>query len=87
MLLKSALGIKRFISLLTIAMAMVTTIQLNETTKQLLDRLKAKEKAESYDALVRRLLESRIEVKDMFGFTKKKPLKFGREDEMDFDEL
>lgn len=78
---------KRFISLLTIAMAMVTTIQLNETTKQLLDKLKAKEKAESYDALVRRLLESRIEVKDMFGFTKKRPLKFGREDEMDFDEL
>lgn len=66
---------------------MVTTIQLNETTKQLLDKLKAKERAESYDALVRRLLESRIEIKDMFGFTKKKPLKFGREDEMDFDEL
>ena len=24
-------------------------------------------------------------VKDMFGFTKKKPLKFSKKDEMDFD--
>ena len=78
---------KRFISLFTIAMAMVTTIQLNETTKQLLDKLKVKEKAESFDELIRRLVESRVKVRDMFGFTKKKPLKFGREDEMDFDEL
>lgn len=87
MLLKSALGMKRFISLFAIAMAMVTTIQLNETTKQLLDKLKAKEKAESFDELIRRLVESRVKVRDMFGFTRQKPLKFSRKDEMDFNEL
>ena len=79
--------IESLIYLFAIAMAMVTTLQLQETTKQLLDKFRAKEKAESYDALVRQLLESRVKVKDMFGFTKKKPLKFGRKDEMDFDEL
>ena len=78
---------KRFISLLTIAMAMVTTIQLQETTKQLLEKLKAKEKAESFDELIRRLVESRVKVRDMFGFTRQKPLKFSRKDEMDFNEL
>ena len=87
MLLKSALGMKRFISLFAIAMAMVTTIQLNETTKQLLGKLKVKEKAESFDELIRRLVESRVKVRDMFGFTRQKPLKFSRKDEMDFNEL
>ena len=66
---------------------MVTTIQLNETTKQLLDKLKAQEKAESFDELIRRLVESRVKVRDMFGFTRQKPLKFSRKDEMDFNEL
>ncbi len=80
-------GIERFISLFSIAIAMVTTVQLRETTKQLLEKLKAREKAESYDALIMGLLKSRIEVKDMFGFTRKKPLKFSREDEMSFNEL
>ena len=78
---------KRFISLFAIAMAMVTTIQLNETTKQLLGKLKVKEKAESFDELIRRLVESRVKVRDMFGFTRQKPLKFSRKDEMDFNEL
>lgn len=68
-------------------MAMVTTIQLNETTKQLLDKLKVKEKAESFDELILRLVESRVKVRDMFGFTKQRPLKFSRKDEMDFNEL
>mgnify|MGYP001584146641 CR=1 FL=1 len=81
------LWVKRFINLLTIAMAMVTTIQLNETTKQLLDKLKVKEKAESFDELIRGLVESRVKIKDMFGFTRKKPLKFSRKDEMNFNEL
>lgn len=66
---------------------MVTTIQLQETTKQLLDNLKAKEKKESYDVLIRHLLKDRIKVSDMFGFTKKKPLKFNKEDEMKFNEI
>lgn len=87
MFFKSALGINRFISLLTISMAMVTTIQLQETTKQLLDKLKAREKAASFDELILSLVESRVKVRDMFGFTKQRPLKFSKKDEMDFDEL
>ena len=79
--------IERIIYLFTIAIAMVTSIQLQETTKQILDKLKAKEKANSYDMLIQRLLKSHVKVKDMFGFTKGKPLKFSRKDEMSFDEL
>ncbi len=87
MAVKPALLMKRFICLLAIAIAMVTSIQLQETTKQLLDKLKAKEKAESFDELILRLVESRVKVRDMFGFTKQRPLKFSRKDEMDFNEL
>lgn len=66
---------------------MATTIQVRETTKQLLDSVKTDEEFESYDEAIRHLLKSHVEVKDMFGATKKKPLKFGREDEMVFHEL
>mgnify|MGYP001604261742 FL=1 len=66
---------------------MATTIQLQETTKQLLDSLKAKEKIESYDIVIQHLLKSHIKISDMFGFTKKNPLKFSKKDEMQFNEL
>ena len=66
---------------------MVTTIQLQETTKQLLDNLKVKKKSESYDVIIRYLLKDHIKVSDMFGFTKKKHLKFSKKDEMKFNEL
>ncbi len=66
---------------------MVTTIQVQETTKQLLDNLKTKEMVNSYDMVIRRLLNDRIKVEDMFGFTKKKPLKFSKKDEMKFNEI
>ena len=38
-------------------------------------------------ATTKKLSRNDTEVKDMFGFTKEKPLRFGRKDEMDFDEL
>lgn len=66
--------------------SMTTTIQIKETTKQVLDRLKSKEKKESYDEVIKQLLEDKLGV-DMFGFTKKKPLNFKKEDEMGFNEL
>ncbi len=66
---------------------MATTIQVGETTKQLLDRLKAEESVETYDKLIQRLLQNREKVSDMFGFTRKKPLRFRKEDEMRFNEV
>ena len=46
---------------------MATTIQLKETTKQLLDNLKTKEKIESYDIIIQHLLKTHVDVSDMFG--------------------
>ena len=66
---------------------MVTTIQVQETTKQVLDNLKNKERAKSYDVIIRHLLKEHVEVSDMFGFTKKKPLKSSRKDELKFNEI
>lgn len=70
-----------------IAIAMATTIQVGETTKQLLDRLKGRESVETYDQLIQCLLRNHEKVSDMFGFTRKKPLKFRKEDEMKFNEV
>ena len=66
---------------------MVTTIQIKETTRQALNRIKFKEKAESYDEIIQSLIESKMKSKEMFGFTKKKPLSFKKEDEMSFNEI
>ena len=72
---------------MTITIAMVTTIQIQETTKQLLDNFRARVKSESYDETIKRLLTNTSEVKEMFGFTKKKRLKFSKEDRMGFNEI
>ncbi len=66
---------------------MATTIQLKETTKQLLDKLKFKEKVNSYDEVILNLIKEKIKLPEMFGFTKSKPLKFRKEDELSFNEL
>ena len=66
---------------------MATTIQVGETTKQLLDRLKGKENVETYDQLIQHLLHNHEKVSDMFGFTRKKLLRFQKEDEMKFNEV
>ena len=66
---------------------MVTTIQLQETTKQLLDNLKSKKALKSYDELIKELLGKQMEIKEMFGCTKNRPFKFTREDKIQFHEL
>ena len=65
---------------------MTTTIPITETTKQRLDALRSKEKKKSYDQIIRRLLKTESQLKNMFGFTRENPLNFGKKDEMDFDE-
>ncbi|MBI5393534.1 hypothetical protein HZA96_06720 [Candidatus Woesearchaeota archaeon] len=66
---------------------MISTIQLKQTTKQRLDSLKNKEKLQSYDQVIVHLLSSHKDVPEMFGFNRKKPIRFTREDEMKFHEL
>jgi len=66
---------------------MVTTIQVKETTKQLLDRVKSEEQQETYDDLIKTLLIKRLNVPELFGMTKKQPLHFKKEDEMEFNEV
>ncbi|MFA4887030.1 MAG: hypothetical protein WC595_02360 [Candidatus Nanoarchaeia archaeon] len=66
---------------------MVTTIQVKETTKQMLDNLKIKVKGSSYDQIIQSLLSNGVQVKDMFGSTKKRPLKFSKRDELNFNKL
>ena len=66
---------------------MVITIPINETTKQLLDNFKVKIKSNSYDKVIQELLVKRTKAKEMFGFTKKKPLNFSKHDELSFNEV
>ena len=78
--------VQRFLYNYNYSYSMTTTIQIKETTKQILDRLKLKEKKESYDEVIKQLLGDKVG-KDMFGFTKKKPLNFNKEDETGFNEV
>lgn len=66
---------------------MITTIQVKETTKQLLDKVKEKEKLNSYDEIIRNLLQNKLKIPNLFGITKNKPLRFKKEDEMSFNEV
>ncbi len=64
---------------------MTTTIQVSKATKQLLDILKKKEQATSYDLVIQKLAKARTGIsKSMFGAAK--GLKWKREDRLDFDE-
>lgn len=64
---------------------MTTTIQVSDATKQVLDSLKKKEKADSYDQIIQELTRVKIKVpQSMFGSVKfSRP--WSREDRMDFD--
>lgn len=67
---------------------MATTIQVSDTTKQMLEILKEKMQAKTHDTLIRQLLETETKVpKSMFGALRGKKLKWGKEDEFDFNEL
>ncbi|MBI5389335.1 hypothetical protein HZB01_03060 [Candidatus Woesearchaeota archaeon] len=58
---------------------MVTTIQVEETTKQLLEGLKEEKKANTYDQLIREMIMKEKEIpKSMFGTAKGFNLKVER---------
>ena len=67
---------------------MATTIQVSDTTKQMLEMLKEKKQMRTHDQLIQNLIEEEIAVpKSMFGALKGKKLKWAKEDRFDFNEL
>jgi len=66
---------------------MPTTIQVQETTKQLLDQVRVKEHDKTYDQVIRNLLTKHMKIPLLFGITKKNPISFKKEDEMEFNEV
>ncbi|MBO3840518.1 MAG: hypothetical protein QXS66_09045 [Thermoproteota archaeon] len=66
---------------------MVTTIQVNRKTKQLLDALKKRLSAKSYDEVLQRILAEKTEIpSSMFGSNPKLSC-FREEEEAEFHEL
>lgn len=67
---------------------MPTTIQVSDTTKQMLEMLKGKKQLKTHDQLIQSLIEEEVAVpKSLFGALKGKKLKWEKEDEFDFNEL
>lgn len=66
---------------------MTTTIQIEEQTKNILDNIIATENLANHDEVIKHLTETHIDTATMFGITRKKPLRFGKEDELQFHEL
>lgn len=66
---------------------MATTIQVSDTTKQMLDMLKEKKQIKTHDKLIQYLIEEEVAVpKSMFGAMKGLK-KWSKEDRFDFHEL
>ncbi len=64
---------------------MATTIQVSDSTKQLLEKLKKEEKVNSYDEIIQELLFARTKVsKSMFGADR--TLTWTKKDRMVFHE-
>jgi len=65
---------------------MVTTIQVSDETKYLLQLLKEKEHADSYDKVLQQVLKKQIPApKSMFGTLK--GIKWKKQDKMELHEL
>jgi len=65
---------------------MSTTIQISNTTKQMLEQLKKKENAKSYDEIINNLMKKHTKIpKSMFGALKGKG--WTKEDRLDFREF
>ncbi len=66
---------------------MATTIQVSDTTKQMLDLLKEKKQMRTHDKLIQNLIEEEVAVpKSMFGAAKGLS-KWKKEDRAEFREL
>jgi hypothetical protein len=66
---------------------MATTIQVSDTTRQMLEMLKEKKRIRTHDQLIQNLIEEEMTVpKSMFGALKGKKLKWEKEDRIYFNE-
>ena len=65
---------------------MATTIQINESTKQMLERIKILENRSSFDEVVTELAEKKLSIPKSF-FGKGKISKFKRQDRLKFHDL
>ncbi|MBI2550227.1 hypothetical protein HYV83_03540 [Candidatus Woesearchaeota archaeon] len=66
---------------------MATTIQVSDTTKQLLDMLKEKKQAKTHDMLIQQLVQVEMKIPaSMFGAVKGLK-KWSKEDRFEFHEL
>ena len=66
---------------------MVTTIQIEDQTKDILDSIRTTENLANHDEVIKHLTKTHIDTATMFGITKKNPLHFRKEDELQFHEL
>jgi hypothetical protein len=72
---------------ITIAIIMTTTIQVSRKTRQLLDALKRRLSAKSYDEVIQKLMIEKLEIPtSMFG-SNPKLSSFTEKEEAEFNEL
>jgi len=72
---------------ITIAIIMTTTIQVSRKTRQLLDALKRRLSAKSYDEVIQKLMIEKLEIPtSMFG-SNPKLSSFTEKEEAEFHEL
>ena len=65
---------------------METAIYIDDETKHLLDNVRTTQNINSYNEAIRHLVQNHLDSSTMFGVTKQKPLRFSKQDEMDFHE-
>ncbi len=69
-----------------ITITMATTVQINESTRQMLERIKDMDNIPTFDQVISELAKERIKVpKSLFG--KGKITRFKKEDKLKFHEL
>ena len=79
---------KVYILSIVIVIIMATTIQVQESTKQMLERIKKMEDMQTFDSVITSLAEERLSIpKSFFGKGKGNISKFKREDRIKLHEL
>ena len=67
---------------------MSTTIQIRDSTHQMLKKLKDEENASNYDEVISKLAQEKLKIpKSMAGVLREKPVEYNKkEDRLDIDE-
>jgi len=79
---------KAYILIIIIAITMATTVQISESTKQMLEKIKQTENLFTFDDVITELAKDKLNVpKSIFGKGKGKISKFKKEDRLKLHEL